>query len=620
MLAASIALAMLAPSLRWDEPAMRLAVLVPKLGERIGERLEVAVPLQDEVVLLRCTSANPDDVLARLARLHLAKWETEPGLRRLVPDREAMAAAAKRERAERIAALEAELQKLRTQVEAPFSAESADRLARDLAGLKGKSETTEEAVAKRAKRRTLERQLPHIRFATNALLSIGAAKLVDHPKASYSWPVSAWSRPIPGIEDHMARMAREEDLWETASAFSQSEANTFRSKHPPSAHVSIDLRWDVGYAFAFLNSPGRRPYGWIETLNYGPGTIPEALVHEPVRLPSLERFASQVRTSYFRPKLNHRPEEIYRTFLDPRNHDPLQTDAQYIASAFRGDLLLCVPDAAIGMSFGSSVSRAALLNSLRRLRLLIEQDGPWTTISPQWMLMHRAQRAPRSDLASLWRPFAATVPPDVRQLCRASKHLISLRVLGFLMVDDPSDYHIPGAEAIGAFTDAEFRNLEAGRAITWANLNLAARKALFEVLERSILDSAIEDEEEKYAAFVWQLFPAGVPPDAQLRLRVTTAEALIRVFAVPNAPVSFRVDGAMSVDLDDKGKPKIDWSLYRMGLRRTYVLRVELAPGQSVSFMADALELAPPGTQPSAAFLHDLTESIKNRSNEVIDE
>lgn len=429
-------------------PAMPLEKAVRLLSQSLGQRLEVSRELASEVVLVRASGVEPNELLDRIAQTLGASWREDGSRRTLVltdaqrrEQREAELAwwerateAAIRRLSEPLAkhptfdadAIEAARQAGRTPTSpgGTFSPMAMAQLGRSL--FEGNpASPTGRAIARLA-----------ALIGPKALAAIG-----DGERVVFSTRPNSMQRALPsGSLPVLNQLIAEQSKWAEANNAVNDEGGMQRllgallggSRGPvagASAKAVLSVqkqRLTDGYEFrlTLLDQEGRETFsdGLTMLLETSPLNLLDSLGAAPaqgeeIRLSALSgKLLTVLRgisaAAMGGPVSASMDEEVAAALRRPDEYEPLSFfhgeafDA--VARAYGRNLVACIPDAAFSASLfllpGQKLTAESFLKSLQDLKVMdIRSDDRWIVCRPTRPWAVRLQRQDRGALASLIR-------------------------------------------------------------------------------------------------------------------------------------------------------------------------------------------------------------------------
>lgn len=427
-------------------PAMPLEKSVPRLSQALGKRLEVSKELASEVVVVRASNVEPDELLERIASAVGASWRDDGSKLTLVLTDAQRKEQREAELAWRQKAAEAAIQRLS---EPLAKHPTFDAKAIEEARQSGRMPVAMGGSVSPMTMAQFGRNLlagnpasPTGRAVARLARLIGPrtlATLGDGERLVFSTRPNAMQRPFPnGSLPILQQLIAEQATWAEASNASNDEAGMERllgalfggaraavAGSPSKALLSVQRqRLTDGYEFrlTLFDGEGKEAFsdGLTMLLESSPLNLLDSLgtaaaPGQEIRLSPLSAKLLDVLRSLSSMAFGGAPtaaidDELTAVLRRPDEHEPLSffhgEAFLAMAQAYGRNVVACIPDAAFSASLfvlpGQRFTVESFVKSLQDLKVMsLASDDRWIVARPTRPWYQRMQRQDRRALASL---------------------------------------------------------------------------------------------------------------------------------------------------------------------------------------------------------------------------
>lgn len=555
--------------------------LVADLAKASGVALFAPTVFKSDVVVLRVEKTPLKDVMARLADLCAAEWQTSGGGFQLVVSPEKRRAEQARERKLQIAGFDRALEKERKKMAAlrPWGKDDAESVAIALSEmLKSMSQPGDDGSRYQALQ-AVEARSPSGRAMTRILGSLDPRVLADLPdgdRVVFSTAPTRMQRPMPGsVISAMSGLAAEQNSWAAALAKLPKDPNQRPSMYSSSMESSQPYPDKVGKVLLAISKRGfptgeasaslwlyvADPKGHTIVKTFGNLSDPQSRVEPLKPKPNEPKIEASPYAKAIMGVMdgNHAmnqplPAELRDKLLNPEKFEPLALvtgDALVrVATSRHENLAALLPDYTIyvgAFAARENFTASMFLQSFAMMGLVGAETNGWLEITPQAPTETRRERADRSVLGRFLR---ATVPAGRADLDALSTYAASIEgdlnySIGFGLIQallprsgDYTDGQL--LRFYGQLTPATRQALEGGQKLVVSSLGAPALETLRHMIygsENGTLQPIYRpgvDSPESQADFYngilhepTEILGDGIPSDSTMEMPIQSETVLL---------------------------------------------------------------------------------------------
>ena len=624
----------------FDAPGVSLERAVSELGVRLGVRLDVAPPIQDEIVVIHVTDVRFEDLYERIAKVAHAEWQTTSQGRLLVRTKEvqaALRAASLKFRADHIREV---LQKVAEPLGREFTADDARTLRDALLD----SANRNGGVGTHPAFDGAFSRGPLARLTVRLLLSVSAEQLADlryGARRVFAYKPTKLQYPFgPGAGDAFASYAKEQNVWSAVAAGTE-----YKPLYAGDPLGNLRPVTETEQGFQIVVKHGQMDSMLFCNLVLPKPEVPDSVLYQAIADPANRRAMSFAGAAKF--EVPESASSLLRWVIACT----IRPSEQAVASPSREDLALlqdptkfdvagAIAECAIRKRFADrdlvalfSDKGALLCYSLFPFQSKpepfdlcfadlteerVSADGSWTLVEPADPYEATALRTPRRALADLIANSRTTKQITFAQLAQFNSVLEEPSVLMFFYLGPLgySGYQNAGSpqswlvsRLYGSLSAGLREALKQGRRVAYGDLTVAQRQRFLDLALSDMVSSTQEMGPglSRYAGQIadpTNLLTQGMPAEVPLTLDIKsdfapfayakTGDAYRPLYQAPASSIA-SIEKRKS---DPQGRPSRSLvpDGYAMGEVVTYTFRIQYAERMWQTFIVTEERTDPKAT------------------------